>query len=127
VREKSASKRSFQEGESMSMLSFRVIFVSLVFNTVIAFVLCLVESSKCSSSFFLKVIMFAKNSSKIPLGLFGSGLSRFWTEFWSSNSVLRTPYVGFYRRPEILEAWRESFGFGSGSLAWASCHCCMHV
>jgi hypothetical protein len=51
----------------MSMLSFRVILVSLVFNTVIAFVLCLVESSKYSSSFFLKVIMFAKNSFKIPL------------------------------------------------------------
>jgi hypothetical protein len=51
----------------MSMLSFRVILVFLVFNTVIAFVLCLVEFSKCSSSFFLKVIMFAKNSFKIPL------------------------------------------------------------
>jgi hypothetical protein len=51
----------------MSMLNFRVILISLVFNTVIALVLCLVEFSKCSSSFFLKVIMFAKNSFKIPL------------------------------------------------------------
>jgi hypothetical protein len=49
------------------MFIFRVILVSLVFNTIVAFVLCLVESSKCSSSFFLKVIMFAKNSFKIPL------------------------------------------------------------
>jgi hypothetical protein len=30
------------------MLSFGVMLVSLVFNTVIAFVLCLVEFSKCS-------------------------------------------------------------------------------
>jgi hypothetical protein len=51
----------------MSMLSCGVILVSLIFNTVIALVLCLVEFSNCSSSFFLKVIMFAKNSFKIPL------------------------------------------------------------
>ena len=43
----------------MSMLNFGVILVSLVFKTVIAFVLCLVEFSKCSSSFFLKMIMFS--------------------------------------------------------------------
>jgi hypothetical protein len=64
---KSASKRSFQGGEAMSMLSFGVILVSLTFNTVMVLVLCLVEFSKCSSSFFLKVIMFARNSFKIPL------------------------------------------------------------
>ena len=51
----------------MSMLSFEVILISLVFNTVIAFVLCLVESPKCSPSFFLKVMMLAKNSFKIPV------------------------------------------------------------
>jgi flagellar biosynthesis protein FliQ len=51
----------------MSMLSFMVILVSLVFNTVIALVLCLAEFSKCSLSFFLKVIMFSKNSFKILL------------------------------------------------------------
>jgi hypothetical protein len=49
------------------MLSFGVILISPIFNTVIALVLCLVEFSKCSSSFFLKVIIFAKNSFKIPL------------------------------------------------------------
>jgi hypothetical protein len=48
----------------MSMLNFGVILISLVFNTVITLVLCLVEFSKCSSSFFLKMIMFAKNSFK---------------------------------------------------------------
>jgi hypothetical protein len=46
------------------------------------------------------------------MGLFGSGLSRFWTEFWSSSSDVRTPYVSFYRRPEILVAWRESLVLG---------------
>jgi hypothetical protein len=51
----------------MSMLSFGVILVSLVLNIVIAFILCLVEFSKCLSNFFLKVIMFAKNSFKILL------------------------------------------------------------
>jgi hypothetical protein len=51
----------------MSMLSFEVILVSLVFNTIIAFVYVLLGFPKCSSSFFLKVIMFAKNSFKIPL------------------------------------------------------------
>jgi hypothetical protein len=64
---KSASKRSFQGGEAISMLNFGVILISLVFNTVIALVLCLVEFSKCSLNFLLKVIMFAKNSFKIPL------------------------------------------------------------
>jgi hypothetical protein len=49
------------------MLSFGVILVSLVFNTVIAFVLCLVEFSKCSSSSFLEMIMFSKDTFKIPL------------------------------------------------------------
>jgi hypothetical protein len=43
------------------MLSFGVILVFLVFNTVVAFVLCLVESSKCSSTFFLKMIMFSND------------------------------------------------------------------
>jgi hypothetical protein len=41
-----ASKRSSQGGETMSMLSFGVIFVSLTINTVIAYGLCLVEFSK---------------------------------------------------------------------------------
>jgi hypothetical protein len=49
------------------MLSFGVILISPILNTIIALVLCLVEFSKCSSSFFLKVIIFAKNSFKIPL------------------------------------------------------------
>jgi hypothetical protein len=43
---KSASKRSFQGGEAMSMLSFGAILVALVFNTVVAFGLCLVEFSQ---------------------------------------------------------------------------------
>ena len=51
----------------MSMLSFRVILISFVFNTIIAFVIGLVESSKCLSRFSLKVIVFVKNSFKIPL------------------------------------------------------------
>jgi hypothetical protein len=51
----------------MSMLSFQVILVSLVFNTVVAFVLCLVEFSKCSSSSFLEMIMFSNDSFKISL------------------------------------------------------------
>jgi threonine/homoserine/homoserine lactone efflux protein len=42
----SASKRSFQGRKTMSMLSFGVILVSLVFNTVVAFGLCLVEFSQ---------------------------------------------------------------------------------
>jgi hypothetical protein len=46
------------------MLNFGVILISLIFNTIIALVLCLVELSKCSSSFFLKMITFAKNSFK---------------------------------------------------------------
>jgi hypothetical protein len=41
-----ASKRSSQGGEAMSMLSLGVILVSLVFNTVVAFGLCLVEFSQ---------------------------------------------------------------------------------
>jgi hypothetical protein len=64
---KSATKKSFQGGEAISMLSFGVILISLVFNTIITLVLCLVEFSKYSSSFFLNVIMFAKNFFKIPL------------------------------------------------------------
>jgi hypothetical protein len=43
---KSASKRSFQGGEAISMLNFGVILVSLVFNTVVDFGLCLVEFSQ---------------------------------------------------------------------------------
>jgi hypothetical protein len=43
---KNASKRSSQGGEAMSMLSLNVILVSLVFNTVVAFGLCLVEFSQ---------------------------------------------------------------------------------
>jgi hypothetical protein len=43
---KNASKRSSQGGEAMSMLSLGVILVSLVFNTVVAFGLCLVEFSQ---------------------------------------------------------------------------------
>jgi hypothetical protein len=46
------------------MLSFGVILVSLVFNTVVALVYAWLSFPKCSSSFFLKVIMFVKNSSK---------------------------------------------------------------
>jgi hypothetical protein len=38
----------------MSILSFKVILVSLVFNTVIAFVLCLVEFSKVFIKFPLR-------------------------------------------------------------------------
>jgi hypothetical protein len=48
----------------MSMLNLKVILISLVFNTIITLVLCLIEFSKCSSSFFLKMIMFTKNSFK---------------------------------------------------------------
>jgi hypothetical protein len=47
---KSASKRRFQVGEAISMLNFGVILIPLVFNTIITLVLCLVGSSKCSSS-----------------------------------------------------------------------------
>jgi hypothetical protein len=43
---KNASKRSSQGGEAMSMLSLGVILVSLVFNIVVAFGLCLVEFSQ---------------------------------------------------------------------------------
>jgi hypothetical protein len=50
-----------------SMLSFRVILVSLVFNTIVALVYALLSFPKCSSSFFLKMIMFSKDSFKIPL------------------------------------------------------------
>jgi hypothetical protein len=38
----------------MSMLSFGVILISLVFNTIVALVYVLLSFSKCSSSFFLK-------------------------------------------------------------------------
>jgi hypothetical protein len=58
---------SFKGGEAMSMLSFDAILVSLVFNTIMAFVYALLSFPKCSSSFFLKVIVFAKNFFKIPL------------------------------------------------------------
>jgi hypothetical protein len=50
----SASKRSFQGGETMSMLSFRVILVSLVFSIVVAFGLGLIEFSKAFIKFLLK-------------------------------------------------------------------------
>jgi uncharacterized membrane protein YidH (DUF202 family) len=43
---KNTSKRSFQAREAMSMLSFGVILVSLVFGTVVAFGLCLVKFSQ---------------------------------------------------------------------------------
>jgi hypothetical protein len=43
---KSASKRSFQGGKAIPILSFEVILVSLVFNTVVAFGLCLIEFSQ---------------------------------------------------------------------------------
>jgi hypothetical protein len=43
---KSVSNNSFQGWEAMSMLSFGVILVSLVFNTIVAFGLCLVEFSQ---------------------------------------------------------------------------------
>jgi flagellar biosynthesis protein FliQ len=51
----------------MSILSFGVILVSLVFNIVVALVYALLSFPKYSSSFFLKVIMFVNNSFKIPL------------------------------------------------------------
>jgi hypothetical protein len=51
----------------MSMLSFRVILVSLVFNTVVALVHALLSFPKYSSSSFLEMIMFSKDSFKIPL------------------------------------------------------------
>jgi hypothetical protein len=40
---KSASRRSFQEDETISMLSFGVILVSLLFNTVVALVYALLS------------------------------------------------------------------------------------
>jgi hypothetical protein len=49
------------------MLSFGVILVSLVFNTVVALVYALLRFPKCSSSFFLKMIIFSKDSLKISL------------------------------------------------------------
>jgi hypothetical protein len=49
------------------MLSFGVILVSLVFNTIVALVYALLSFPKCSSSFFLKMIMFSKEFFKIPL------------------------------------------------------------
>jgi hypothetical protein len=51
---KSAPKRSFQEGETKSMLSFEVILVSFAFNTVVAFGLCLVEFSKVFIKFLIR-------------------------------------------------------------------------
>jgi hypothetical protein len=51
---KSASKSSFQRGETMSMLSFGVILVSFVFNIVVAFGLCLVKFSKVFIKFLLR-------------------------------------------------------------------------
>jgi hypothetical protein len=51
----------------MSMLSFGVILVSLVFNTIVALVYALLRFPKCSSSFFLKMIMFSNDSFKILL------------------------------------------------------------
>jgi hypothetical protein len=51
----------------MSMLGFGVILVSLVFNTVVALVYALLSFPKCSSSFFLKMIIFSKDSFKFPL------------------------------------------------------------
>jgi hypothetical protein len=49
------------------MFNFGVILVSLVFNTVVALVYALLSFPKCSSSFFLKMIMFSKDSFKISL------------------------------------------------------------
>jgi hypothetical protein len=49
------------------MLNFEVILVSLVFNIVVTLVYALLSFPKCSSSFFIKMIMFSKDSFKIPL------------------------------------------------------------
>jgi hypothetical protein len=51
----------------MSMLSFGLILVNLIFNIIVALVYALLRFPKCSSSFFLKMIMFSKDSFKIPL------------------------------------------------------------
>jgi hypothetical protein len=51
----------------MSILSFEVILVFLVFNTVVALVYALLSFPNCSSSFSLEMIMFSKGSIKIPL------------------------------------------------------------
>ena len=50
----------------MSMLNSGVILVSLVFNTVVAFGLCLVEFSKVFIKFLLRMIMFSKDFFKFP-------------------------------------------------------------
>jgi hypothetical protein len=62
---KSASKKSFQGGEATSMLSFGVILVSLVFNTIVAFVLCLVE-------FFQNVHLISSRNDNVFKRLFQS-------------------------------------------------------
>jgi hypothetical protein len=49
------------------MLSFGVILVSLVFNTIVALVYAMLSFPKCSSSLSLEMIMFSKESIKIPL------------------------------------------------------------
>jgi hypothetical protein len=49
------------------MLSFEVILDSLIFNTIVALVYALLSFPKCSSSFSLEMIMFSKDSIKIPL------------------------------------------------------------
>jgi hypothetical protein len=51
----------------MSVLCFGVSFISFVFNTVIASILCLTKFSKCSLNCFLKMITFAKELFRTPL------------------------------------------------------------
>ena len=51
----------------MSMLSFGVILVPLVFNTVVAFGLCLIEFPKMFIKFLQEMIMFSKDSFKVSL------------------------------------------------------------
>jgi hypothetical protein len=64
---KSASKWSFQGGGGHAHAELQGILVSLVFNTVIAFVLCLVEFSKVFIKFPLRNDNVYKELFKISL------------------------------------------------------------
>jgi hypothetical protein len=63
--ERECFKRSFQGEEAMPMLSFGVILVSFVFNTVVAFGLCLVEFSQ-------NVQLISSRNDNVFKGLFQS-------------------------------------------------------
>jgi hypothetical protein len=51
----------------MSMLSFGVSYVLFVFNIILTYISALIKFSKCSLSFFLKIMIFPKNFFKVLL------------------------------------------------------------